>query len=176
MRMLEEIVQACETVEDIEDLWYKVASKAKSYLHEDIAGLQIFVEDLNPESIDDINAIAETRAEVDEETGELLVTIYFDEAFYALTTLYQVAVVCHEMGHAERIYNLYDNLLIGEIEDWNKEARSGGHGAEWKKITRNIAVANAIKSELALIERIDYTDDKYFQSKLADIENGRTFE
>lgn len=177
LKLQEERIYACEDEEDVEDLWYKIALKAQNYVHKDIKGLLTFVEDLNPNSMKDLNSMAETRAGIDPKTGELIVDIHFDRSFYDLTVLYQVGVVCHEMGHAERIYDLYDQLLAGEItvDDWNKESKSGGHGNEWKKITRNIAIAANIKPEVATLEKIDFTDDTYFQSKLDDLEAGRKF-
>lgn len=109
---LKESTKACEDVEDIEDLWYQIATRAKSHLHAEIAGLAITEEDLNPKSVADPNPIAETRVELVD--GELFVDIYIDSAFYALKPEWQAAVIVHEMGHAEDVYRLYDKLLAGE--------------------------------------------------------------
>ena len=162
-KVLKESTKACEDVEDIEDPWYQIATRAKSHLHTEIAGLAITEEDLDPKSVADPNPIAETRVELVD--GELFVDIYIDSAFYALKPEWQAAVIVHEMSHAEDAYRLYDKLLAGEatVSDWKKKANpSGGHDASWKSITRELANASGVKADMALITTIDFTDDSLF--------------
>ena len=81
-RSLKESTKTCETVEDIEDLWYQIATRAKSHLHAEIAGLNIVEENLDPKSVADPNPLAETRAEVVDR--DLFVDIHVDPVFYDL--------------------------------------------------------------------------------------------
>ena len=169
-RSLKESTKTCETVEDIEDLWYQIATRAKSHLHAEIAGLNIVEENLDPKSVADPNPLAETRAEVVD--GDLFVDIHVDPVFYDLKPDWQVAVLVHEIGHAEDIYRFYDKLLSGEatIDDWKKKANpvysNGGHDLDWKSVTRDIALACGVKADMALLTVIDFTDNKFFQTNL----------
>lgn len=169
-RSLKESTKTCETVEDIEVLWYQIATRAKSHLHAEIAGLNIVEENLDSKSVADPNSLAETRAEVVD--GDLFVDIHVDPVFYGLKPDWQVAVLVHEIGHAEDIYRLYDKLLSGEatIDDWKKKANpvysNGGHDLDWKSVTRDIALACGVKADMALLTVIDFTDNKLFQTNL----------
>lgn len=169
-RPLTESTKVCEDESDIEDLWYQIATRAKNHLHDEIAGLSIVEEELNPKTLSDPNPIAETRAEIVD--GDLFVDIHVDPAFYDLKAEWQAAVIVHEMGHAEDIYRLYDKLLKGEatVEDWKKKANpaysNGGHDLDWKQVTRELAMACGVKADMALLTVIDFTDDTLFQAAL----------
>ena len=169
-RSLKESTKTCEAVEDIEDLWYQIATRAKSHLHAEIAGLNIVEENLDPKSVAEPNPLAETRAEVVDR--DLFVDIHVDPVFYDLKPDWQVAVIVHEMGKATDNNPLNKKPLSGEatIEKKKKKANpvysNGGHDLDWKSVTRDIALACGVKVDMALLTVIDFTDNRFFQTNL----------
>ena len=169
-RSLKESTKTCETVEDIEDLWYQIATRAKSHLHAEIAGLNIVEENLDPKSVADPNPLAETRAEVVD--GDLFVDIHVDPVFYDLKPDWHVAVLAHPIGRADDLYRPYGKLLSREdtTDDQKKKANpvysNGGHDLDWKSVTTDNALTCGIKAAMALLTVIDFTDNKFFQTNL----------
>lgn len=155
---------SCESLGDIKILWSAIATKNEiSYLK----NVEIIVSNMDGYNGNDLNAIGLTEALADN-TG-LHFTITFDEVFYDLKPVWQVAVICHEIAHAIRIQEWYTLLMNGQctVDDWKNYAATDGHDEIWEQIAKEIAAKAGIDPETAAIKSIDFTDDRFFQTQLS---------
>lgn len=153
----------CETLEDVKQLWQDVASVSTK---NELKDLEIQLDLLDDVFGIDMNAIGITEGTL--QNQELQLTVYFDEVFIDLKPEWQVAVVCHEMAHAAVILEMFHKLQSKEIDAafWNKYSKTSGHDEYWENVLREICTKVNADFEKAKITKIDFTDNKYFQTQL----------
>lgn len=140
-------------------LWPQFAKKAK--VDERIQNLPIKFEDIDTL---ELNAAATTDMELVDKELKLGITI--DPIIFCFKTERLLGVLCHEMAHAEIVYELYDKYIDNEIsfEALKEECKQNQkHYEPWKKAATYISERNNLNPDYATITEIDFEDDDLYE-------------